>query len=92
MSFKPSQGLSMAMFVCYFVFDWWGVSTATQIRLYAGLLSALPLCVGAKRAIGVGGGLVRERGVPRRDAVFRSSVWGSLFLLVEVQGSESRVS
>ena len=34
---------SVAMFVCYFVFDWWGVSTATQIRLYAGLLSVLPL-------------------------------------------------
>jgi hypothetical protein len=41
---------------------------------------------------GLVGGLVRERGVPRGDAVFRSSVWGSLVLLVEVQGSESRVS
>ena len=29
----------VCLFVCYFVFDWWGVSTATQIRLYAGLLS-----------------------------------------------------
>ena len=28
---------------CFFVFDWWGVSTAIQIRLYAGLLSVLPL-------------------------------------------------
>ena len=27
---------------CFFVFDWWGVSTAIQIRLYAGLLSLLP--------------------------------------------------
>jgi hypothetical protein len=34
---------SVAVFVCYFVFDWWGVSTAPQIRLYAGLLSVLPL-------------------------------------------------
>ena len=33
------------LFVCYFVFDWWGVSTAIQIRLYAGLLSVLPLNV-----------------------------------------------
>jgi hypothetical protein len=31
------------LFVCYFVFDWWGVSTATQIRLDAGLLSVSPL-------------------------------------------------
>jgi len=23
----------IAIFVCYFVFDWWGVSTAIQIRL-----------------------------------------------------------
>ena len=30
---------------CFFVFDWWGVSTAIQIRLYAGLLSVLPLKV-----------------------------------------------
>ena len=33
----------IAIFVCYFVFDWWGISTATQIRLYTGLLSVLPL-------------------------------------------------
>ncbi len=25
----------VCLFVCYFVFDWWGVSTAIQIRLYA---------------------------------------------------------
>jgi hypothetical protein len=31
------------LFVCYFVFDWWEVSTATQIRLDAGLLSVPPL-------------------------------------------------
>jgi hypothetical protein len=31
------------LFVCYFVFDWWGVSMAIQIRLCAGLLSVLPL-------------------------------------------------
>ena len=31
------------LFVCYFVFDWWGVSTAIKIRLCAGLLSLLPL-------------------------------------------------
>jgi hypothetical protein len=29
--------------LCYLVFDWWEVSTATQIRLDAGLLSVLPL-------------------------------------------------
>jgi hypothetical protein len=33
----------IAVFVCYFVFDWWEVSTATQIRLDAGLLSVPPL-------------------------------------------------
>jgi hypothetical protein len=42
MSFKPSQG-QIGGGVCYLVFDWWGVSTATQIRLYTGLLSVLPL-------------------------------------------------
>ena len=25
--------VAVCLFVCYFVFDWWGVSTATQIRL-----------------------------------------------------------
>ena len=39
------EHMAICLFVCYFVFDWWGVSTATQIRLYAGLLSALPLRV-----------------------------------------------
>jgi hypothetical protein len=34
------------LFVCYFVFDWWGVSSAIKIRLDAGLLSLLPLDVG----------------------------------------------
>ena len=43
--FKVIPGLSVAVFVCYFVFDWWGVSTAIKIRLYAGLLSLLPLRV-----------------------------------------------
>jgi len=30
-------------YVCYFVFDWWGVSLAIKIRLCTGLLSLLPL-------------------------------------------------
>ena len=42
--FKVIPGpISGNMFVCYFVFDWWEVSTATQIRLDAGLLSVPPL-------------------------------------------------
>ena len=41
---SQDQG-SRDLFVCYFVFDWWEVSTAIQIRLYAGLLSVLPLKV-----------------------------------------------
>ena len=43
MSLRSSQDQQIAIFVCYLVFDWWGVSMAIQIRLYTGLLSVLPL-------------------------------------------------
>ena len=57
----------MAIFVCYFVFDWWGVSTAAQIRLYAGLLSVLPLrglgCRCTRTAL-----ILREAGLPTKTS------------------------
>ena len=77
---KKQAALACGDFVCYFVFDWWGVSTAIQIRLYAGLLSVLPLWVGAKAQIGYG--IV---------AVCYGSVWGSLLLVDELQSAQSGV-
>jgi hypothetical protein len=35
--FRVVPGPAHCHFVCYFVFDWWGVSTAIKIRLDAGL-------------------------------------------------------